>query len=161
MPIPITIGSTVIQFPVSADSPNWAPAVTQFAESVADALSSVIGVFDVPPQTFVIDSYNPGTNIVIPNFSFSTSAVRGVFIKYTVYRTTSAITVAQGGYLEFLYNNTSPANTMWQRAHQYSGDASITFTMTDAGVLEFSTTILSGINHSGQITLEATALLQE
>lgn len=156
----ITIGSTIIDFPNSGTSPNWASAVDAFAVAVEGALSGLVGPFDVPPQVLVIDSYNPGTNINIPSLSFSTSVVRGAFIRYTVYRSTSLTNAYEIGELRIVYNPTGPTNNKWEVGRQFVGDGEITFTVTDVGQVQFTTTALSGINHTGQLTFTAQALLQ-
>ena len=159
MPI-VTIGSTIINFPNSGTSPNWAPAVIDFAVAVENALAGVVGPFDVSPQTLIIDTYNPGTNINIPNLSFSTTVVRGAFIRYTVFRSTSMTSAYEIGELKIVYNPSGPVNNKWEVGRQYVGDGSITFNVTDTGQVQFTTTTLSGINHTGQLSYSAVALLQ-
>lgn len=159
MSIQITIGGTVIDFPSSAQSPNWAPGIIQFAQAVESALSTVVGPADIPAQTLNIDSYNPGTDVIIPNLSFSTTSVLSANIRYSVIRTTSMTTVAEAGNISIVYNSTNPVNSKWEIERDYVGNASISFTITDAGQVKFSTTTLSGSSHTGTISYAATALL--
>ena len=65
----IVIQGTVIEFPTSGESPNWAPAIVEFAEAVEAALQSVLGDFDVFPQTFIL-SNNANSNLNIPNLNY-------------------------------------------------------------------------------------------
>jgi len=159
MPL-ITISGTVIDFPDSAASPNWSEAVIQFAKAVEDALSSVVGSFDVAPQSFSIDAYNPGSNIAIPNLSFATSAVRAAFIRYSVYRNTTSTTVTEAGDLIVVYNPTNPVGTKWEIIQQRSGSASIELSIDDTGQMLLTTSALSGLNHVGKITYVAQSLSQ-
>jgi hypothetical protein len=43
---------------------------------------------------------------------------------------------------------------------QLVGDGYITFTVTDTGQVEFSTTAISGTGHTGTLTFVAQAILQ-
>lgn len=160
MSIPLNISGSIIEFPSSAQSPNWAPAVIQFAEAVTAALSGIAGPFDVVPQIFTLDSYNPGTNVNINNLTFSTTSVRSAVITYDVYRNTTNGSVYESGILNIVYNVNNPTNNKWEVAQQRTNSASISFSVTDAGQVQFSTTTLSGTNHTGQLAFSAKALLQ-
>lgn len=156
----INIQGTVISFPDSAGSPNWAEAVDQFAIAVANALASVVGPFDVAPQALTIDAFNPGTNINIAALSFPTSEVRSATIKYAVYRTTTLTSADESGEIVILYNPNGPTGNKWELAQRSMGDGKISFNITDTGQVQFSTTALAGSNHMGKITFLAQAILQ-
>lgn len=158
MSVPITISGTTIQFPGSGQDPNWASAVVQFAQLVADALSIVVGPFDVFPQIFTLVS-NVNTNVNITNLSFPTSNVRAAFIKYTAYRNTNSTTVTEAGNIIIVYNPSNSVGSKWSLNQVFTGDASITFNVTDTGQVQFSTTSIAGTSHVGSITYSATALL--
>ena len=159
MPL-IVIAGTPIDFPDTASSPDWSEAVIQFATAVESALSSVVGSFDVAPQSFVLDSYNPGSNIDVPNLSFSTASVRAAFIRYSVYRNTSSTTVTESGDMIIVYNPTNPVSNKWEVIQQRVGDASISFTITDTGQMQLTTSTLAGLSHSGKLVYSAQALAQ-
>lgn len=156
----INIQGTIISFPDSAASPNWAEAVDQFAKAVEGALGSVVGAFDVAPQALIIDPYNPGTNIDITPLSFPVSSVRSAFIRYAVFRSTTATSVYESGELLVVYNPNGPINNKWEIAQRLVGDAQITFSITDAGQVRFSTIALAGSNHTGKLTFVAQSILQ-
>lgn len=167
MAIPITIGNTVIDFPTSTNDPNWSPPIIEFAQAVQDALASVVGPFDVPPSIMNIDAYDtvsdqPVTDTVnpltFPTVAFPGNGVRGAFIRYTVYRNSTATTVTEIGTLSVVHN---PASTpVWEIQRDYVGDASITFSIDSTGLVKFSTTSIGGISHVGRITYVAQALKQ-
>jgi len=161
MSVKITIQGTVIDFPASADSPNWAPAVTLFAQLTADALSTAVGTFDVSPQVLNIDSSNPISNASVPNLTFSTSDVRAAFIRYSVSRQTSTTTVVECGEIRVVYNANGPVSNKWEIDQNRTGNANISFSITDNGQVQYSTTALGGINHVGRLTYEARALQQD
>lgn len=158
MPI-INIQGTIIEFPDSAQSPNWADPVIQFAEAVAAALASVAGPFDVSPQIYLMVS-NVNTNVALPNLAFPTSNVRGARITYTVFRTTSTNTVAEEGNIDIVYNPDGPFGNKWEISREKTGDALVTFSITDTGIVQFTSALLPGLNHQGNIGYTAKALLQ-
>ena len=84
----ITIKGTTIDLPTSGSSPNWAPAIIESIEALADAVNSVAATYDVPPQAQNIDANNSATNVDLNNLSFPSSDVRAATVYYTVYRKT-------------------------------------------------------------------------
>lgn len=159
----ILISGEIINFPNSGASPNWAPAVIQFAQAVESALESVVGPFDITPQVYVMSS-NVNTDVNVPNLAFPVSNVRGAFIRYSVYRQTdnplpADTTLSESGTITTTYNPNGTTNNKWAITREYVGDAQITFTITDTGQVTFSTTSLAGTNHVGRITYAAQALL--
>jgi hypothetical protein len=160
MSFTITIQGTEIQFPASSESPNWSEAIDQFATSVEAALSGLAGAFDVPPQVYVIDSFNPVTDQALPNFAFPVTDVRSIYIRYAVFRTTSTTTAYETGNIMAIYSPDNPVNNKWDFSVDRVGDGQITFSITDAGQIQFSTQTLGGINHAGKITATAQAVLQ-
>lgn len=159
MSIPLNIQGTIIQFPSNSQDPSWAPAVIQFAEAVTSALSGLAGTFDVPPQVFVIDAYNPGTNISIPNLSFPTSNVRSAVISYDVYRTASTptTTAVEAGQIIIVFDTSAGT---WSKSQERVGDGKISFSITNAGQVQFTTTQIGTTSHTGQIAFSAKSLSQ-
>lgn len=163
----IIIKGTPIDLPSSGSSPNWSPAVIEAFQALADAVNVFTGSFDVAPQTKNIDVYNVSSNIDIDNLVFPPSDVRAVTIFYTVYRKTNETTlgagdnkeVAETGTLECVYNNSRLSGQKWEVGRMGEGDAFIDFNMTDLGQIQFTTTALTGINHTGIIAYRALAIL--
>lgn len=161
MSFPIVIQGTQIDFPSSADAPNWAPAVISFAQAVEAALNSAgVGAFDVPPQVLDISIYNPGTSVNINPLNFPITVVRAAFIRYAVFRTTSSNTAYEVGELEIIYNPNGPSGNLWEVGRQYVGNGLITFYVTDAGQVQFTTSTLAGTGHEGKISFTAQTLTQ-
>jgi len=164
MSVKITIKGRTVDFPVSGDSPDWGPAVTEFAQSVEEAINSVAGTFDVAPQIQIIDASNPGTNVIIDNLLFPPTDVQGATIYYAVYRKTDETTlgsadnvsVSEAGQLVISYNEGSG---VFEMSRQGSGDASIEFDITNTGQIRFTTSTLTGINHTGYISYRALSVL--
>lgn len=160
MSIPITVNGTIVNFPSSGDSPNWAPAVIQFAELVSQALAFSVGAFDIPPQTFVMTA-NVNNNVSLPNLSFPTTQVSGAIIEYSVLRSTNTTVVSQTGEIIINYNSSFPTGQKWEINDEHIGMGQTIFTITDTGQVQFSTTLITGINYSGIITYQAKAILNQ
>lgn len=162
MSIPISLNGTVVNFPSSGESPNWAPAVIQAIQLISQALSISAGDFDVPPQIYVMTS-NVNTNVDIPNLAFPTSNVQGAIIFYAVSRTTTgsgATQISESGTIMVNYDPSKTPGNLWQVSPEFTNDgAAITFTMTDTGQLQFSTTSISGSSHTGFIFYRALSVL--
>ena len=159
----ITISGQVIDFPDSGESPNWAPAMIEFAEAVESALAGVAGQFDVPPQVLNIDAFNVVTNQSITALQFSTSDVRSFIVSYAIYRSgeTPTTVVAEAGEFTAVYNDSNGSGEKWSIARDSAGDdARVTFTVTDVGQVQFSTTAVGTVNHTGTISFSAKAILQ-
>lgn len=163
----ITVKGTIFDFPNSSSSPNWSPAVIETIEALADAINSVSGTFDVPPQTQNIDANNSSVDIDLNNLSFPLIDVRAASIFYTVHRITDdsgppdGQEVAEEGTLEILYNASNLVGEKWTMIRAGQGDAKIDFDITDLGQITFTTTALTGINHTGIVAFRAVAVLNE
>jgi hypothetical protein len=152
MSVIITIQGTPIEFPSSGESPNWAPAVIEFAQSVENAILSAVGPYDIAPQVFnLVNEIN--TNTDITDLNFPTSAVRAGFIKYSVIRIGSS-TVVESGNIVVVYDGSS-----WTLSRDYIGDADCTFNITSAGQVQITTPALTGYG-SGKVSFSAQALQQ-
>jgi hypothetical protein len=154
----LIIAGTPIAFPNDSASPDWAPAVIQFAEVVASALSEVVGNFDIVPQRFIIDSIPNSTDVPVTNLSFSTANVIGADIYYAVYRNTSISTVSEQGHINIVYNTTNSIGQKWSFARESTGDAQVTLDISDTGQVNINLTALSGTGHNGYISYYAKAL---
>jgi hypothetical protein len=163
----ITIKGTIIDIPNSGGSPNWAPAIIEAFQAIADTVNLFTGTFDVAPQTIVIDAYNPGVNIDIDNLVFPATDVRAATVYYTVYRKTEdttissfdAIELAEAGTLEIVYNNSRTSGSKWEVGRSGEGDASVIFTVTDLGQIQLTTETVTGINHTGILSYRAITIL--
>lgn len=157
MPV-ITISGEDIDFPDSGQSPNWAPAIIRFAELVTQSLNSFAGPYDVSKQVISLNN-DVNTNVDAPLLDFPTSAVRGAFIRYTVYRKSDTTTSVMAGNLITVYNPDASPGNKWDLTNVFSGQNILTFNITDAGQVQYSTTALGGVYAEG--TLTYTALAQE
>lgn len=161
----LLIKGTPIQFPDSAASPNWSIAVIEAVEALTDAVNSVTATYDVPPQAQNIDANNSSNDVSINNLNFPSIDVRAATVYYTVHRITEdsgptdSQEVTEAGTLEISYLASRPINQKWEIVRSGQGDGNIEFEITDSGQITFSTTPLTGINHSGIVSYRAIAVL--
>jgi hypothetical protein len=156
----IVIQGTSVDFPEPGTSPDWGQAVEDFAVAVEDALSGVAGAFDVAPQVMNIDAYNPSlSNIDITNLSFSTTNVRAAIINIAVSRQTNTTKETEISVIHVVYNSSNSVGQKWEITREITGDASISFNITDSGQVQFTTTSISGSSHTGILSYSGKALL--
>lgn len=167
MAIQLIVKGTVIEIPSSGQSPNWSNGIIEALQALTDAVNSVTGTYDVPPQVQNIDANNSSTNVSISNLAFPPTEVRGATIYYSVNRKTEdsgppdGQEMSEAGSIVVVYNASNPVNNKWEIAQQKAGEANITFSINDLGQMQFSTTPLTGINHSGKISYRAVAVLND
>lgn len=159
MSFTITIAGNPIEFPSDSQAADWAPPIIQFAQAVEAALSGISGPGDISPQVFTM-SANANTNVEVTGLQFSNAVVRGANIRYAVHRATSLIEVDEEGNLTIVYNPTNAPGMVWELIRSYTGDAQVTFTIADTGQISFSSTLLTGTSHIGEISFAASALTQ-
>lgn len=161
----IIIKGTPIDFPNSGTAPNWAPAVIEAVEALADAVNAVTATYDVPPQAQNIDANNSSNNINLNNLNFPATDVRAATVFYSVHRITEdsgppdGQEVVEAGTLDINYNASRPVTQKWELVRTGASDALIDFNITDLGQIQFSTQPLTGINHTGIISYRALAIL--
>lgn len=167
MAIPLSIKGTIVEIPSSSQQANWAPGIIAALRALTEAVNAVTGTYDVAPQTQNIDANNSSNDVPITNLAFPLSEVRSATIFYSVYRITEDSgssdeqEVAEGGMITIVYNASNPVGNKWEITRDYAGDANITFEISDTGAFSFSTTPLTGINHTGIISFRAVAVLND
>lgn len=157
MPL-LVINGTPINFPNSAASPDWSPAVISFAESVTSALNNIVGTYDVVAQQFNLTPVPFSVVTPITNLAFSTAEVISAIIEYAVYRNTNTTTLSEAGTLTVVYNVTNMTGEKWQMLRETDSDASVIFTIDDSGQVYINTTTISGTSYNGFISYRARTL---
>jgi len=177
MSIQININGNIIDFPSSAQSPNWAPALVEFAQNVEAALSGLVGPYDIAPQ--VADILNDGNEHAVEtpssSLAFPTATVRAANIRYSVYRNNDANdTHAETGTMSVVYNtetaswemerdfigNNTPEGTYGNAAPAGTITSGIKFRIDSTGQVYYKADILSSPGYVGKLSFAAQALLQ-
>lgn len=117
-----------------------------------DLASSAYLNSDVDIDFTIVNNQILATNIT--NLSFDGSTYRGFVIDYTIYRSTSINEVAQIGRLRGVYKTTAAS---WSLSDDYSGDnAGVTFSITNLGQIQYTSTSILGTSYSGLLTYKIT-----
>ena len=146
----LTVGSEDFEFPTEGSNAGYATEVTDWAEAVSDALSTVQRPNDVLLTTSSV-SNSAITPTNIPGFSFSTAEVKAIDCRYVVTRTTTgpSLTVTEVGYIEGYFDGSD-----WGISIRTTGDASIFISITPSGQMQYYVTPLAGATHVGTIKFE-------
>jgi len=158
MSVIITIQGTPIEFPSTGESPNWAPAVIEFAQATEEALNAAVGPADISPKIFTLSSNTTVGFIPVTELEFSTSVVRAGFITYAVIRKSDTTTVTEAGNIVVVYNGST-----WELTRDYVGDAGCEFDITPSGSVRIDVpNAISGTYDSANsnVSFSATAVLQ-
>lgn len=163
MSITVKIQGQTIDFPTSGEDPNWAEAITQFAQAVEAAIATVAGDFDIAPQVQNIDDPYIGIDIPITNLKFPSTDIVSAEIQYGVVRQTDLALVTEGGVLSVYFNDGNPIGNKWSISQVRQGDAKIEFTIDDTGQMFYTSTSIGGtpLNHEGFITFRALTVITE
>jgi hypothetical protein len=119
-PLTITIGSTVIEFPVSGTDPNWAQAVDDFVLAVQNQFLITSAPYDVAPQTEDISGTLAAGSITLSpeNVNFPNGAVRSFKLTYTIYRQSDSTSIFESGVLTGTYDT---KNLAWIYQDEFTG----------------------------------------
>jgi hypothetical protein len=159
MPKTLTVGSEEFEFPLSGENPGYASEITDWAEAVTDALSTVQKPNDILTTTASLAN-NVTTPTNIPGFSFSVAQVIAIDCRYFIKRVTTgpSATYVETGYIEGCYDGTD-----WAISIRTTGDsgiiapnyAGVLLSITPSGQIQYTSTNLPGATHVATITFEA------
>lgn len=162
MPVTLTVNNQPYEYPVSGDSPGWGDAATGWAEAVTLALQNLQSSTDIPQTSFTIAN-NTSVFSNINGLSFNTGTVRAALIQYSIYRTSTSNPSGNvdGGSMTIVYDNLAAPGAKWLMIGGpiTGGDSGVTFTITDAGQVQYKSTDL-GAGHSGVMKFAAKTLAQ-
>lgn len=149
----LTIGNEVFEFPDVGENPGYGSEVSDWAEAVTDALSTVQKPNDILTTTASINN-NISIPTNIPGFSFSTAEVISIDCKYFIKREAVSpnVSVTEVGHIEGYYDGNN-----WGISIRTTGDAGVELSITPAGQIQYTSTNL-GPNpsaYTGEITFEA------
>lgn len=149
MPKNLTIGNEEFEFPLSGENAGYGSEITDWAQAVTEALSTVQKPNDILTTSATIDNVVGTFNI--PGFSFSTAEVISIDCKYFVKRITTAVTSVEVGKISGYFDGSN-----WGISIQTVGDANIQFGITPSGQVQYTiVSPLPGANHTGVIVFEA------
>jgi hypothetical protein len=151
MPKNLTIGSEVFEFPLEGENAGYGSEVTDWAEAVTDALSTVQKPNDILTTSATIAN-NQSSPTNIPGFSFSTAEVVAIDCRYFVKRMTTgpSATYVEVGYIEGYYDGTN-----WGISIRSTGVSGVELSILPSGQVQYTSSNLVSATHSGEIFFEA------
>jgi hypothetical protein len=147
----LIVGTTEYEFPTEGENPSWGEQVSDWAEAVTEALSTV-----QKPNDIIQTSANIANNVsvftAIPGFSFDTSEVRAVSAQFLITRsvTVPSFSVTESGFIEGNFDGTD-----WTISVRSNGNSGVEFNITPAGQLQYKSSDITGSSYSGEIQFEA------
>jgi hypothetical protein len=143
MPKILTIGTDEFEFPLSGENAGYGSEVTDWAEAVTGALSTVERPGDIVNKTAPIQD-GVSSPISIPEFSFSSAIVASFEAKYFIERPTSK---REAGFIEGYHDGSD-----WSIAIRVIGDAGVSLDITPTGQIRYTSSSVGGV---GTIKFEA------
>ena len=156
MTTPLVVNNTTYNYPVEGEPAGWGSEATGWASAVTAVLASLAGGGNIQVSTFSPIADNQSSAANITGLSFNTATASGFRAVYYVTRTSSNGTITEFGQLFGVFNSQSATWTM--NKFGSAGDAGITFTITSAGQIQYTTTNHGGSSYSGSIKFKAESL---
>lgn len=151
MPKILTVGTEEFEFPLEGENAGYGEQVTDWAEAVTDALTTVQQPNDILTQSAAINN-NQTSAANIPAFSFDTSEVVAINAEYIIKRTTVSPVnnLVESGVIKGNFNGTS-----WSITIESVGDSEVELSITSAGQVQYTSSNISGSSYEGQISFKA------
>lgn len=139
----ITIGNQTFKLPIDGRG-NWGEEATAILEALAEASQLIQGPNDVLLSTANLTNGVPSlTPENLGNLTFNTGQVLGVQIDFFIRRTynpgAGQLTITENGIILANYDGTN-----WKLSVESVGDTGIDFVITSSGVVQYTSTNLSG-----------------
>lgn len=157
MSVVINIKGTPIVFPSTGESPNWAPAMIEFAEATADAIDTAVSPYDVPATVVNIIQAQIGPTFNISSLSFSTNVVRSVVISYSIILNKAVGTNSESGTVYAYYDLSN--TPYWAVSRDYIGETYSDIGISNNGDVQLTISTAYGYT-SGKISFSAKVLEQ-
>lgn len=145
----LIIGNSEYEFPEQGTNAPWGEQVTDWAVAVTEALTNVQQPNDIVTTTAIINN-NQSTLANISGFSFDTSEVVSINAEFIIKRNTDTTTLVEDGVIKGNFDGST-----WTCSQVSRGNAGVTFDITDAGQVQYTSTSVSGANYSGLIIFKA------
>ena len=160
MPKALVVAGTSYNFPVSGENPEWGEDATAWAEAVTEVLSTLLAPGDILETTSTINN-NISSATNINGLVFDPGTVRAANINYAIYRISTANPSghAEDGMIALIYDDSASAGNKWQLSQRRGGtEAGVTFSITDAGQVQYTSTDINSTGYVGTITFTAKTL---
>lgn len=137
----ITIGNQTFKLPIDGRG-NWGEETTAILDALAEASQLIQGPNDILLSTANLVN-NQTTPAALGNLTFNTGQVLGIQVDFFIRRTynpgSGEITVTENGIMLANYDGTN-----WKMSVESVGDTGIDLVISAAGVVQYTSTNLSG-----------------
>lgn len=140
-------------------SPPWGTDIHDVINALVESVNNLQGSNDILLTSFTIAN-NQSSVANVTSLAFDTSVVRSAIIEYSIYRYSDApIEHSETGFIFLSYKSIGAS---WEIAQQYSGTSGVTFSITSAGQVQYTSTDLGGTVGSrvGKLKFRARTFLQ-
>lgn len=155
MAITLIVNNQPFEYPEQGEQQPWAEGATGWANEVTKVLNSVNGPSDILESSATINN-----NITIPTdisgFFFDSTTVRSFAVRGNIYRNIDGTEHTEEFLLTGLYQGTSG----WALGQQGLGSAGVSFTITNLGQIQYTSSNLAGSVHTGLIKFRGVGILQ-
>lgn len=152
----VTINGTTYQIPSQGDSPPWGDELSDLLLALVNVANNSTGTGDILTTSFNIAN-NQSAAANVTGLSFDTGTVRSAIIQYSLYRTSNVSESSEGGFIYVTYKSTAGT---WELAQSYAGTSGVTFTITNGGQVQYTSSDIGATAYSGKMKFQAKAFLQ-
>lgn len=155
--VELEVNNKQFLYPNAGENPGWGEDATAWAEEVTEVLNSLAGPDDILQTTVSINNNVGPTPSNVAGLLFNTATVRSARIDYNIYRTLNAASeLAETGIVQIVYK--SIAGT-WELSQEATGNAGVSFTITNAGQVQYTSTNMGVGTHVGTLNFESSVVL--
>lgn len=156
----VVLSGTTYKIPKANSSPPWGEELNSYLKALGNSYSSLVGVGDIAETSLAINN-TQASPLAVTGLSFDTAQIRAAFIVYSIIRQTDSNISLEQGNLNLIYNAQAGVGEKWVvQRDSMGGDAGVEFTVSDAGVVSYTSDTVAGLNYTGTMRYEAKALLQ-
>ena len=154
-----TIGTTVYQIPQNGESGgSWGEDLHDAIVAIIDRLDLFAGTYDIAVTSFTLTN-NQSSAANVTGLSFSASTVRAAEINAVCRISTNTNELTEYFKIYISYENTAGT---WNISEQSFGDdCGLTFTITNAGQIQYTSTNVAGTGYSGTLKFTAKTFAQQ
>lgn len=156
----LIVNGTSYEYPDPGEDPNWGQGASDWADAVTTALNSLLGTGDILETTFSIDN-NISVLTNVNGLQFDPGTIRAVNIDYSIYRTsdTTPSGNVETGTIYLIYDDSASVGSKWNLSQRVDGPgAGVSFFITDAGQVQYTSTDIGSTGYSGEIHFRAKTL---
>jgi hypothetical protein len=156
----ITVNGTNFKFPETNENPNWAKAFSDWATAINASGNTIVNGIDLVVGSQTID--NNASTTAITDLIFSPLTIRAAHISYVVYRksTSTPTGTFETGIINLTYDTNGTTNNQWFLSQNKAGNGGITFTVSDAGQVSYTSTNINATGYSGKISFSVKTFKQ-